>query len=65
MGPVSKLVPASLQYPTTHLQELKPGLGFILAFANVTAIRTDDGVVLIDCSGLPNGRHLLVCMVVD
>src|SRR5262245_55766897 len=34
--------------PTGHREEIAPGLVFLHAFANVSVLRTDDGLVLVD-----------------
>src|SRR6476661_3202308 len=42
--------PLDMRRPVT-LEELAPDLAFVEAFANVCAVRTDDGLVLVDAAG--------------
>jgi alkyl sulfatase BDS1-like metallo-beta-lactamase superfamily hydrolase len=42
--------PLDMRRPVT-LEELAPGVAFVEAFANVIAVHTDDGLVLVDAAG--------------
>jgi hypothetical protein len=39
------------------LEELAPGVAFWKAFVNVTAIRTDEGLVLVDTGSFHPAQH--------
>ncbi|MEO8143113.1 MAG: alkyl sulfatase dimerization domain-containing protein [Betaproteobacteria bacterium] len=41
------------------LEELAPGVAFFKAFVNVTAVRTDDGLVLVDTGAYLPASHML------
>ena len=48
------------QHPFTTLlgiDEVRPDLAFVSSFANVTAVKTDDGLVLVDTGSGPLARH--------
>jgi len=47
---VGEVDPRELWKPTGRTEELAPGLTFLHAFANVSVLRTGEGVVLIDTS---------------
>src|SRR5258705_2254798 len=40
-------------------EELAPGVAFFKAFVNVTAVRTDEGLVLVDTGAYLPASHLL------
>jgi alkyl sulfatase BDS1-like metallo-beta-lactamase superfamily hydrolase len=40
------------------LEEVADGVGFVPSFANVTALRTDDGLVLVDTGSAPLAQHV-------
>jgi alkyl sulfatase BDS1-like metallo-beta-lactamase superfamily hydrolase len=40
------------------LLEVRPGVGFVVTWANVTVFRTDDGLVMVDTGGRPTIRHV-------
>ncbi len=44
--------------PTGELTEVADGTAFVSAFANVTALRTGDGLVLVDTGSGPMARHV-------
>ncbi|HUO03813.1 MAG TPA: alkyl sulfatase dimerization domain-containing protein [Candidatus Binataceae bacterium] len=46
-------------FPTGHSEEVAPGVMFFHWFANVTAIRTREGIVLIDTGGNFNQKETL------
>jgi alkyl sulfatase BDS1-like metallo-beta-lactamase superfamily hydrolase len=57
---------ASTSQPDFHpfagprlLEELAPGVAFFKAFVNVTAVKTDDGLVLVDTGAYLPASHLL------
>ena len=47
-------------FPTVGFELLRPGLAFMLAFANSTAVLTSDGPVIIDASSVHLAPLLLV-----
>ena len=43
---------------STVLEEVAPGVAFVEAFANVTAVATDDGIVMVDAAGPLHARSV-------
>ena len=51
--------------PGNPLEEYAEGLGFMLTFANVTAVDTDEGLVLIDCGDMAHSQGIYVRKLED